>query len=75
MKKKKYQGEPRCVFFSDKERPVRKKRRDEPIEKKEDRCEGKNVQCEKKRKREKYTKSCPFIGKCDIKATIQDMLF
>jgi len=47
MKKKKYQGEPRCVFFSDKERPVRKKRRDEPIEKKEDRCEGKNVQCER----------------------------
>lgn len=45
MKKEKCQGEPRCVFFSDKERPVRKKgRRDKPIEKKEDHCEGKDVQ-------------------------------
>lgn len=42
MKKEKYQGEPRCVFFSDKRRSVRKKGgRDEPIEKK-DHCEGKD---------------------------------
>jgi len=50
-KKEKYLGEPRCIFFSDKGRPIRRKgRRDEPIEKK-DHCEGKDN--EKKRKREK----------------------
>jgi len=43
MKKEKYQEEPRCVFFSDKGGTRKKKGRDEPIEKKEDHCEGKNV--------------------------------
>jgi len=57
-KKEKYLREPRCIFFSDKGRPIRRKgRRDEPIEKK-DHCEGKDVQWEETKKRE----VCPVLS-------------
>lgn len=78
MKKKERQEEPRCVFFSDKTRYVKeeKKQRETSQLKRNKIIVKDGTYNEEKGKEGKACKILSFyIGKCNIKATVQDTPF